>query len=306
MRHGTYSITARDPGTGALGVAIHSHWFSVGPLCAWARPGAGAVATQSVVEPAYGARGLDAMTSGESAPDALARLLAGDESARVRQVAMVDTSGRVAAHTGPDCIPSAGHVVGEGFSCQANMMLRETVPAAMTAAFEEAQGELPERLLAALEAAEAEGGDIRGRQSAAMLVVPAAGAAWATTVDLRVDDHAQPIDELKRLIGLDRAYALAVAADELVGAGDFAGAVPLYERAAALAPQSDELVFWAGIGLASSDLEAGVVKIRQAAQVNPNWLVLLDRCRRSSPRRAPKCAACSAANARPAPWPGSC
>lgn len=288
MRHGTYSIIARDSGTGALGVAIHSHWFSVGPLCAWARLGAGAVATQSVVEPAYGARGLDAMASGEPAPDALARLLADDESARVRQVAMVDAAGRVAAHTGPDCIEAAGHVTGDGFSCQANMMLHETVPAAMAAAFEAADGELAERLLAAVEAAEGEGGDIRGRQSAAMLVVPAAGEAWETTVDLRVDDHAQPIDELKRLMGLDRAYALAVAADELVGAGDFAGAVPLYERASALAPDSDELVFWAGIGLAGSDLDAGVANIRQAAEVNPDWLVLLDRL---SPEFAPAGAA---------------
>ncbi|CAA9506043.1 MAG: FIG01043888: hypothetical protein [uncultured Solirubrobacteraceae bacterium] len=277
MRHGTYSITARDPETGALGVAIHSHWFSVGPLCAWARPGAGAIATQSVAEPAYGARGLDAMASGEPAPDALERLLAADESARVRQVAMVDGTGRVAAHTGADCIQAAGHVTGDGFSCQANMMLRETVPAAMAAAFAAADGELPERLLAALEGAEAEGGDIRGRQSAAMLVVPAAGEAWESLVDLRVDDHTQPLDELRRLMGLDRAYTLALAADELLGAGDFAAAVPLYERASALAPESDELVFWAGIGLASSDLEAGVAKVRQAAEVNPNWLLLLDR-----------------------------
>lgn len=284
MRHGTYSITARDPVTGALGVAIHSHWFSVGPLCAWARPGAGAVATQSVVEPAYGARGLDAMASGESAPDALARLLGADDSARVRQVAMVDAAGRVAVHTGHDCIPVAGHVTGDGFSCQANMMLRETVPAAMATAFAAADDELPERLLAALEAAEGEGGDVRGRQSAAMLVVPAAGEAWATSVDLRVDDHAAPLDELRRLMGLERAYSLAVAADELVGAGDFDAAIPLYERASALAPESDELVFWAGIGLAGSDLDAGVARIRRAAAVNPHWLVLLDRL---SPEFAP-------------------
>lgn len=284
MRHGTYSIIARDSGTGALGVAIHSHWFSVGPLCAWARPGTGAVATQSVVEPAYGARGLDAMAGGESAPAALARLLGADESARLRQVAMVDASGRVAAHTGADCIPGAGHVTGEGFSCQANMMLRETVPAAMAAAFEAADGELPERLLVALEAAEGEGGDIRGRQSAAMLVVPASGEAWATSVDVRVDDHSEPLDELRRLLGLERAYALALAADDLVGAGDFDAAVPLYERAAALAPESDELLFWAGIGLAGSDLDGGVAKIRQAAGINPNWLILLDRL---SPEFAP-------------------
>lgn len=277
MRHGTYSITARDSRTGELGVAVHSHWFSVGPICAWARPGVGAVATQSVADPSYGPRGLDAMESGKSAGDALDALLAVDEAAAVRQVAMVDGEGRVGVHTGGDCIAYAGHVAGDGFSCQANMMARETVPAAMASAFEQRDGDLAERLLGALDAADREGGDIRGRQSAALLIVPAEGAAWETTADLRVDDHREPLIELRRLLELDRAYGLAGTADELLAAGSFEAAAELYERAARMAPASDELLFWAGLGIAGRDLQAGVEKVRQAASVNPDWLVLLDR-----------------------------
>ena len=277
VRHGTYSITARDPHTGELGVAVHSHWFSVGPICAWARPGVGAVATQSVADPSYGPRGLDAMASGEPADAALAALLAADDAAAVRQVAMVDAAGRIGVHTGADCIPCAGHVAGDDFTCQANMMERDTVPSAMAEAFSRAAGDLSERMLQALEAAEAQGGDVRGRQSAVLLTVPAAGAPWESTVDLRVDDHREPLGELRRLLGLGRAYALAGRADELIAAGAFAEASELYERAARMAPDADELVFWAGLAIARRDLQGGVEKVRQAAAVNPNWLVLLDR-----------------------------
>ena len=277
VRHGTYSITAREPDTGELGVAVHSHWFSVGPICSWARSGVGAVATQSVADPSYGPRGLDAMAAGESAPAALAALLAADDAARVRQVAMVDAAGRTAVHTGADCIPCAGHVAGDSFTCQANMMERDTVPAAMADAFRRAEGALAERMLAALEAAESEGGDVRGRQSAALLVVPADGAPWETVTDLRVDDDREPLPELRRLLGLSRAYGLAGAADELLAAGSVDEASDLYERAARLAPDADELVFWAGLAIARRDLAAGVDRVRQAAAVNPNWLVLLDR-----------------------------
>ncbi len=164
VRHGTYSIVARDAATGELGVAVHSHWFSVGPLCAWARPGIGAVATQSVVEPSYGPRGLEAMAAGHPASEALSTLLAEDSEAHFRQVGMVDAAGRVGVHTGGGAIAYAGHVVGDGFTCQANMMERDTVPAAMARAFTAAGGDLADRMLAALQAADAEGGDVRGRQ----------------------------------------------------------------------------------------------------------------------------------------------
>src|SRR5262245_37701741 len=162
MRHGTYSIVALDPETGELGVAVQSHWFSVGPLCAWARAGIGAVATQSVVEPAYGPNALDRLADGVNAQQALGELLAADPLAKVRQVAVIDARGQHSTHTGDECIAHAGHTTGEHHSCQANMMERDTVPPAMSDAFVHAEGNLSERLLAALFAAEHEGGDVRG------------------------------------------------------------------------------------------------------------------------------------------------
>jgi uncharacterized Ntn-hydrolase superfamily protein len=278
MRHGTYSIVALDPDTGELGAAVQSHWFSVGSLCTWARPGVGAVATQSVVEPAHGPHALDRLERGESAAEALEALLGEDALRTVRQVGVVDARGGVAVSTGPDCIAHAGDATGATWSCQANMMERDTVPAAMSAAFESATGDLAARLMAALQAAQAEGGDVRGRQSAALLVVPPEGEAWRARVDLRVEDHDDPLAELERLLGLWRAYELAGAADELMAAdrADEAGA--LYRRAAELAPGSDELLFWAGLAMAhAGDLDEGVAAVRSAAEAKPNWLVLLDR-----------------------------
>jgi uncharacterized Ntn-hydrolase superfamily protein len=278
MRHGTYSIVARDPATGELGAAVQSHWFSVGSLCVWARAGIGAVATQSVVEPAYGPNALDRLADGIGAQQALGELLAADPLAAVRQVAVIDASGGIGTHTGAECIACAGHVAGEDHSAQANMMARETVPAAMSAAFSAAEGPLSERLMIALEAAEGEGGDVRGRQSAAMVVVAAEGEPWRRTVDLRVEDHADPLRELRRLLNLQRAYDLAGAADELLAAGRLEEAGGLYREASRLAPESDELLFWAGLALAQAgDLDAGVAAVKQAAEKQPNWLVLLDR-----------------------------
>jgi uncharacterized Ntn-hydrolase superfamily protein len=278
MRHGTYSIVALDPDTGELGAAVQSHWFSVGSLCTWARPGVGAVATQSVVEPAHGPHALDRLAAGESAHEALRALLEADPLAAVRQVGIVDARGGVAVATGPDCIVHAGDATGATWSCQANMMAGDTVPAAMSAAFEAATGDLASRLLAALQGGEAAGGDVRGRQSAALLVVPSEGEAWQTRVDLRVEDHRDPLAELERLLGLWRAYELAGAADELMAAERAEEAGALYRRAAELAPESDELLFWAGLAIAhTGDLDEGVAAVRRAAEVQPNWLVLLDR-----------------------------
>jgi uncharacterized Ntn-hydrolase superfamily protein len=278
MRHGTYSIVAFDPATGELGAAVQSHWFSVGSLCIWARPGVGAVATQSVVEPAHGPDALDRLADGDDAAAALAAVLEPDALADVRQVGVVDAGGSAAVHTGPGCIACAGHAVGATWTCQANMMARDTVPAAMSAAFGSAEGDLADRLLAALEAAEAEGGDVRGRQSAALLVVPADGEAWRTRVDLRVEDHGDPVAELVRLLGLQRAYDLAGDGDELLAAGRVDEAGERYRRAQALAPDSDELLFWAGLAMAQAgELQAGVDAVRRAAQIHPGWLVLLER-----------------------------
>jgi uncharacterized Ntn-hydrolase superfamily protein len=296
MRHGTYSIVALDPSTGELGAAVQSHWFSVGSLCTWAQPGVGAVATQSVVEPAHGPHALDRLQDGASAHDALAELIAADPLGAVRQVGVVDAEGGVAVHTGAGCIPCAGDALGPHWSCQANMMAGETVPAAMSAAFEHAEGDLADRLLAALHAAEGEGGDVRGRQSAALIVVPADGEPWQTRVDLRVDDHQDPLAELGRLLRLQRAYELAGQGDALMGGGQAVEAGALYRRAAELAPESDELLFWAGLALAhSGDLDAGVDAVRRAIAVHAGWATLLERL---SPDFAPAGAQVRAALAR--------
>ena len=199
----TFSIVARDPQTGELGVAVQSHWFSVGSIVPWAEAGIGAVATQSFVDPSYGKLGLDLMRAGKSAPDTLKSLLAGDEGRDVRQVAMIDAQGRVAAHTGSKDIQAAGHIVGRDYSVQANLMLDEKVWPAMSRAFETTKGDLAERMLAALDAAQEAGGDIRGRQSAALIVVSGkpTGRSWSDRLfDLRVDDHSEPLKELRRLV----------------------------------------------------------------------------------------------------------
>ena len=278
MRHGTYSIVAFDPATGEHGAAVHSHWFSVGSLCIWARPGIGAVATQSVVEPAHGPHGLDRLAAGADAAAALDALLSADALAAVRQVGIVDAAGRVAVHTGADCILCAGHATGEHVSAQANMMARDTVPAAMVAGFEAAEGDLAQRLMAALDAAEGEGGDVRGRQSAALLVTPRAGEPWQARFDLRVEDHREPVEELRRVLTLARAYELAGQADELLASDRASEAGPLYERAAELAPESDELLFWAGLAQAhAGEAERGIAAVRRAIEIHPGWRDLLDR-----------------------------
>lgn len=278
MRHGTYSIVALDPATGELGAAVQSHWFSVGSLCLWARPGVGAVATQSVVEPAHGPNALDRLADGDDAEAALAAVLEPDPLADVRQVGVVDAAGHVAVHTGPGCIACAGHTTGAHWSCQANMMERDTVPAAMSEAFAAARGDLSDRLMAALEAAEGQGGDVRGRQSAAMVVVPSEGEPWRARISLRVEDHHAPLDELRRLLDLQRAYELAGEGDELLAAGRTDEAGDRYRRAQALAPESDELLFWAGLAMAQAgELEAGVDAVRRAAERHHGWLTLLDR-----------------------------
>jgi len=274
----TYSIVARDPATGELGVAVQSHWFSVGSLVTWARPGVGAVATQANVDPGYGPRALDLLGGGVSAGDALDRLLAADAAASSRQVAVVDVDGGVAAHTGSACIACAGHVTGPDVSCQANIMASERVWPAMLDAFTATGGSLTGRLLSALDAAEREGGDLRGRQSAAILVVPPDGEVWQTVVSLRVEDHPEPLPELRRLVDLGRAYSLAGEADELLNSGRHDEAARLYVEASELVPANHELLFWAGLGTAQAgDLDAGVAQVRAAIALQPSWRELLTR-----------------------------
>jgi uncharacterized Ntn-hydrolase superfamily protein len=263
-------------------VAVQSHFFSVGSIVSWAEAGVGAVATQSIVEASFGPRGLELMRGGSSAPAALQQLISDDPGEAVRQVALVDAGGRVAVHTGMRCIAHAGHSLGDQVSAQANMMERDTVPRAMIDAYSRSSGQpLAERLLGTLEAAEGEGGDIRGRQSAAMVVV----AARATgrpgedrPVDLRVDDHEDPVGELRRLLGLRRAYTRASAGDDLAGAGDLQAALVEYEAAHHSQPDNLELAFWYGLALAGNGREEEAVRVMRAPfQANPGWIELLKR-----------------------------
>lgn len=277
----TYSIVARDPATGELGVAVQSHWFSVGSNVSWAEAGVGAVATQSFIDPAYGPLGLQLMRAGRAAPDTLKALLAGDAQRDVRQVGMVDAQGRVATHTGALCIPAAGGQEGKEYVVQANLMDKPSVWPAMAKAYEAAKGDLALRLLAALDAAEAEGGDIRGRQSAAIVVVKArsSGRPWADRVfDLRVEDNPAPLVELRRLVKLQRAYNHMTAGDDCVAVADWACAEREYGAARTLEPQHAEMAFWYAIALATAGrLEPARPLFAQAFAADPRWRELVKR-----------------------------
>ena len=277
----TYSIVALDTVTGELGVAVQSHWFSVGSVVPWAQAGVGAVATQSFVKVDYGPDGLALMAEGKAADEALATLLAKDSARAVRQVAMVDARGQVAVHTGRRCIQYAGHVVGEHFSAQANLMENATVPQAMAAAFRKAEGDLADRLMAALEAAEKEGGDIRGRQSAAMLIVSGepTGIPWKDVkLDLRVEDSPDPLGELKRLIRIHRAYEYANQGDVHVEKGEIDKALRAYQRAAELYPENAELPYWSAVTLAGvGRLEEALPLFRSVFAREPKLRVLTPR-----------------------------
>lgn len=277
----TYSIVARDPATGEMGVAVQSHWFSVGGVVSWAEAGVGAVATQSIVDPAYGPLGLALMRAGKTAPEALAALLAGDAQREVRQVGMVDARGSVATHTGKLDIPKAGGQAGKTYVVQANLMEKDTVWPAMARAFEAAKGDLAERMLQALEAAQAEGGDIRGVQSAAILVVKgtSTGRPWADRIfDLRVEDHPAPLKELRRLVEVQRAYNHMGAGDDCVAAKDWACAEREYGAAEAMQPQNAEMAFWHGVALATNgQLEKARPLFHKAFTADPRWRELARR-----------------------------
>ena len=248
----TYSIVAYDEKTGEFGVAVQSHWFSVGFLVPWAKAGVGAVATQSFVKVEYGPDGLELMEDGKSAKEALDQLISEDEGQAVRQVAMIDSKGGVATHTGKNCIFAAGHTIGKNYSVQANLMEKETVWSAMSNAFENSKGDLAERMMASLEAAEKEGGDIRGKQSAAMLIVTGdpSGFSWKDIVmDIRVDDSPHPLKELKRLIRIHKAYQHANKGDYYLEVNEVDKALLEYDRASDLYPENPELPYWSAVTL---------------------------------------------------------
>ena len=277
----TYSIVARDPDTGRLGVAVQSHYFSVGSVVTWAEAGVGAIATQSFAEPAYGPRGLALMRLGVDPVTALQALTSADADHARRQVAFIDATGRVAVHTGSLCIEAAGHATGEGVSVQANMMRGNAVWPAMLDAYQSSKGDLAERLMAALEAAEAAGGDIRGRQSAAILIVASesTGQPWRERiVDLRVEDASDPLAELRRLITMHRGYQLIDAAETQEVAGDLEGALVEYERARTLLEGNDEASFWAAILMADAGhVEEGRALLAEISTREPGWNELLRR-----------------------------
>jgi uncharacterized Ntn-hydrolase superfamily protein len=283
----TYSIVARDAETGQLGVAVQSHWFAVGTVVGWARSGVGAVATQSLARVSYGPLGLGLMAGGHSAPEALAALVEADDAPAVRQVAMVDARGEAAVHTGARCIAEASHVRGVApdgsvYTCQANLMERPGVPEAMARAFEGTGGDLAERLVAALGAAEDAGGDIRGKQSAALLVVaggPPTTTPWSERLfDLRVDDHPTPIAELRRLLRVSRAYNHMNEGDRALEAGDVAASLAHYAAAERLAGSNPEPVFWTAVALINAGrTEDALPRLERVFAADERWRETLGR-----------------------------
>jgi uncharacterized Ntn-hydrolase superfamily protein len=271
----TYSVVLRDSASGALGVAVQSHWFNVASVVPWVEAGVGAVATQSVADPMYGPRALALMRDGVGATDALERLLAADESSHLRQVAIVDSTGSVAAHTGSGCIPHASHVTGDGWSVQGNIMRNDRVVPAMAAAAEASRGSVSDRLFAVLAAAEAAGGDLRGSQSAAMLV---SGDGPVPAVRLSVEDHADPIGELGRLLEIRQMYDDMEAGDEALADADPSRAAAAYERAARSSHAHDEVVFWRAHGLATvGRYDEAAAIMRPLVVANPDMSDLLGR-----------------------------
>jgi uncharacterized Ntn-hydrolase superfamily protein len=274
----TYSIVARDPVTGRFGIAVQSHYLGVGPVVPWLEAGVGGVATQASVNLSFGPIGLELLRGGRSADEVVAALVASDRGAQQRQLGVVDAQGRAAAFTGTQTIPFAGHLLGDGFTVQGNLLASDRVWPAMAEAYRGASDErFTERLLRALEAAEAEGGDVRGRQSAAIQVVEAAlqPAAWqGRLMDLRIEDHPDPVPELRRLVSLQDAYALLDDNGEAAQAG-----MPAAERYAAarrMAPDAYELVFWRGVELAvAGDIDAGRRELAIAFEADARWRATL-------------------------------
>jgi uncharacterized Ntn-hydrolase superfamily protein len=277
----TYSIVARDPATGQMGVAVQSHWFSVGSVVPWAEAGVGAVATQSLVDASYGPLALQMLKAGRSPEDALRGLITADAGSAVRQVGIVDAEGRVAVHTGSGCIPEAGHHPGDGYTCQANLMEKNTVWDAMARAYESAEGEFADRLLAALEAAQAEKGDIRGMQSAAILIVAAkaTGRPWEDRImDLRVEDSPHPLAELRRLVTVHRAYQHMNAGDMAMEHSDTEAARREYGAAEALMPDNLEMAYWHAVALANAgDVEGSLPIFGRIFKQDAKWAVLTPR-----------------------------
>lgn len=279
----TFSIIAHDATTGEMGIAVQSHWFSVGSVVCYAQSGVGVVATQSIMQPRYGVEGLALMARGNSPAAALDQIRQSDPGSQSRQVAMLNADGKVASFTGDRCIVHAGHILDPNhhFSVQANLMKNNEVWPAMAEAYRESSGPLSERLLLALEAGQQAGGDIRGKQSAAMLIVKidATGKPWVggdRVLDLRVDDHSQPIEELKRLVKIDRGYHFLNQGEEHEAQGDIVRAIACYQQAIEKYPENIEFHFWYAVMLAENGKTAESLPIfKQVFQADHNWAALL-------------------------------
>ena len=273
----TASIVARDSDTGELGVAVFTAWPAVGAIVPFAEPGVGAIATQSFVEISFGPRGLEMLRDGASAAEAVERLIGSDSKPATRQLGVMTADGESSGFTGDGCVPYAEEATGDECRCQANMMASEGVPETMAGEFEAAEGELALRLLASLQAGEAAGGDARGRISAALLVVPSEGEPWRESVDLRVDNHEDPLTELSRALRIHRAFALSDVAEERAAAGDAEGAMAAGMQAVSLSEENPQLLLWLGLGAATDDLEVGLNLVRRALELQPSLAGFLDR-----------------------------
>ncbi len=281
----TYSVVARDAQTGHLGVAVQSHYFSVGSVSPHAEAGVAAVTIQSFAKPSYGTEGLRLIREGASAHEALSTLRGRDEHAEYRQSAMVDTQGRVAVYTGERCIPEAGHHAGDGYACLGNMLLEPGISKRMGTAFESEQGELVDRLIASLEAAQSAGGDLRGRRSAAVIVVNTEASgdpAVDVSFNLRVEDHDQPLQELKRLITLKKAFHHNSRGDHHLRNGDVDAALREFSMAVSMAPAHEELVFWQAVAMAVAGFRKEAEPLlRELFDSSSNWRLLAERVAKS-------------------------
>ena len=277
----TYSIVAMDPETGQMGVAVQSHWFSVGSIVAWGEAGVGVVATQSFVNPSFGPRGLALLKRGKTANQVVEALIASDEGRDVRQLAVLSEDGSVSAYTGKNCIPDAGHIVGDNYSVQANLMMNDKIWQAMSEAFENAEGSLAQRMITALEAAQNAGGDIRGKQSASILIVKgkSTGKIWEDRmIDLRVEDSPEPVKELKRLLKVHRAYEHMNAGDLAVELGNMELAMKEYSAAEEMFPENEEMKYWHAVTLVNNGkLEDALPLFAKVFDKNENWKILTPR-----------------------------
>ncbi len=277
----TYSIVAVDKNRGEIGAAVQSHWFSVFSTVPWAEAGVGAVATQSFVNPSFGPQGVELLKQGLSPEQVVGRLVASDAGREMRQLAVIDRHGRAFAFTGRRCVPEAGHRIGESYSVQANLMENAEVWPAMAQAFEQTAGPLAERMIEALAAAQACGGDLRGKQSAALLIVrgESSGEIWKDrVVDLRIEDHEEPVQELKRLLGVFRAYEHMNRGDEALEADDKEQALREYGDALKLYPDSQEIKFWSAVSLANTgQLEQALPIFAEVFRAHLGWRTLTER-----------------------------